>query len=235
MKVLVVKNIPEEGPGILKDIMDVNRILYDIIDLDSGEIFPDPQKYAAVLVFGGPDSANDSTEKMNDELKKVRKAVENGIPYMGICLGMQVLVKACGGKVRKNDIKEVGFKGPDSEYFKIDVCPGREKESLLKGLESSLKIFHLHGETVVITDEMELLATGKFCRDQVVKVGNNAYGFQGHFELTSHMLDMWLKTDQDLKTLNGDDIRNDFRIIHEEYRDNAEKLFTNFLHIAGLI
>ncbi|MDW7732092.1 MAG: type 1 glutamine amidotransferase [Methanolobus sp.] len=235
MKVLVIKNISREGPGILKNILNENRVSYDIVDPGSGEDIPDPVEYSAVFVFGGPDSANDRTEKMIDELKKVRTAVENRIPYMGICLGMQVLVKACGGEVRKNDVKEVGFKGPDDEYFKVDICADREKESLFNGLGNSLKIFHLHGETVALTDEIELLATGKFCRYQIVKVGENAYGVQGHFELTPEMLDLWLENDPDLKELERDEIRNDFQMILEEYTTNAEKLFTNFLRIAGII
>lgn len=235
MKVLIIKNISREGPGILRDILDANNILYDIVEPDSGEYIPDPLEYSAVFVFGGPDSANDMTDKMIDELEKVRIVIDNGIPYMGICLGMQVLVKACGGQIRKNDVKEVGFKGHDDEYFKVDICADREKESLFNGLGSSMKIFHLHGETVALTDEMELLATGKFCRNQIVKVGENAYGVQGHFELTQEMLDLWLETDPDLKELDSDEIRKDFRTISEDYTNNAEKIFSNFLHIAGII
>ncbi|WP_406657677.1 type 1 glutamine amidotransferase [Methanolobus sp. ZRKC2] len=235
MKVLIVKNISREGEGILKKILDESRISYDVAEPDSGEDIPDPLNYAAIFVFGGPDSANDMTGKMTDELQKVRAAIDNGIPYMGICLGMQVLVKACGGRIEKSDVREVGFKGPDGEHFKVDICRGKEKEALFNGLGKSLKIFHLHGETVALTDEMELLATGKFCRNQIVKVGENAYGIQGHFELTPEMLDIWLEKDPDLNVLNANELRNDFQAICEEYTNNAENLFKNFLGIAGII
>lgn len=235
MKVLVIKNISREGPGILKNVLDKNRISYDIVEPGSGEYIPDTLEYSAVFVFGGPDSANDRTDKMIHELKMVKATVDNGIPYMGICLGMQALVKACGGQVIKNDLKEVGFKGPDDEYFNVHICAEREKESLFNGLERSLKIFHLHGETVSLTDGMELLATGKFCRNQIVKVGKNAYGVQGHFELTPEMLDVWLENDPDLKNLDSDETRKDFHVIREEYTNNAEKLFNNFLHIARIV
>lgn len=235
MKVLIIKNIPREGPGILKNILDANEIPYDIIEPDSGEAIPDPQHYTAVFVFGGPDSANDPTEKMTDELEKISKAIDNGIPYMGICLGMQALVKACGGTVRKNDVKEVGFKGPDNDLFEVNLCKDWENEPLFQGIGSSMKIFHLHGETVDLTEEMKLLATGKFCRNQIVKIGTNAYGIQGHFELTPEMLDLWLEADPDLKELNSDELRKEFQTIDKEYTDNAEKIFSNFLRIAGII
>ncbi|MBN2109601.1 MAG: type 1 glutamine amidotransferase [Methanosarcinaceae archaeon] len=235
MRILVIKNISREGPGILGDILKANRILYDVVEAGSGEAFPDPLEYAAVFVFGGPDSANDKNEKMISELQMVRTAVDNGIPYMGICLGMQVLVKACGGNVRKSDVKEIGFRGPDGNYFKVDICTGKKKDALFSGLENPMKIFHLHGETVDITDEMELLAEGNFCKDQIVKVGESAYGLQGHFELTPAMLDVWIEKDPELKALNSDKLKNDLKNIQEGYRTNAEKLFNNFLRLAGII
>lgn len=112
MKVLIVKNIPHEGPGILMHLLGRNGIHYDIIDLDlidpaTGMSLPDPAEYNAVFVFGGPDSANDKTSKMLAELEMIQQAVEKEIPYLGICLGMQALVKACGGSLFKNSVREV--------------------------------------------------------------------------------------------------------------------------------
>ncbi len=235
MKVLVIKNISREGPGILRDILENRKIEYDIADLEAGDTFPDPLNYDAVLVFGGPDSANDKTEKMEDEIGKVRTIIENDIPYMGICLGMQVLVKAAGGRVLKSDVKEIGFREPDGKYFEIDICEGKESEAFLTGLKNHFNIFHLHGETVELSDNMELLASGKFCRNQIVKAGRNAYGIQGHLELTSEMLDLWLEKDPELRSHDSERIKKDFQLVEESYRKNAENLFNNFLHIAGLI
>ncbi len=235
MKVLVIKNISREGPGILKDSLENRKIEYDIADLEAGDTFPDPVDYNAVFVFGGPDSANDRTKKMEGELRKVRTIIENEIPYLGICLGMQVLVKAAGSRVLKSHIKEIGFKGPDGEYFNVDIPEGKENEAFLTGIKNRFKIFHLHGETVELTDDMELLASGKFCRNQIVKVGRNAYGIQGHLELTPEMLNLWLEKDPELRALDSEKIRKDFQLIEEGYRKNAENLFSNFLHIAGLI
>ena len=240
MKTLIIKNIPHEGPGILKPLLERNGIPYDIIDLDlldleAGTALPDTTHYNAIFVFGGPDSANDRNSKMLSELKMIKQAVENGTPYLGICLGMQVLVKACGGGVEKNHVKEVGVKGPDGNYFTVDIFEGKEDDPLFKGLAGPLKIFHLHDETVSLPAHLELLATGKFCRNQIVKAGNNAYGIQGHFELTYEMFNEWMFTDPDLKSVDGDQIIRDFCDIYEEYRSNGERLFVNFLHIAGLI
>jgi GMP synthase-like glutamine amidotransferase len=240
MKVLIVKNILHEGPGILKHILDRNAVPYNIIDLDltdfkAGESLPDPASYNAVFVFGGPDSANDRSSKMLEELKMIKLAVESGIPYLGICLGMQALVKACGGSVHRNPVREVGTRGPDGSYFTMDICPGKEDDPLLRELASPLKIFHLHGETVSLPENMELLATGRFCRHQIVKAGKNAYGIQGHFELTPEMFGEWISKDPELRAGNSEEITRDFLALYKEYGSNGERLFTNFLQAAGLI
>jgi GMP synthase-like glutamine amidotransferase len=234
MKVLIIKNTQHEGPGILEHLLERNSIQYDIIDHEPGIIFPDPTQYNAVFVFGGPDSANDTTRKMIDELRMVKLAVESGIPYLGICLGMQALVKACGGDVHKNPVREIGTRGPDGNLFTMDICPGKGNDPLFSGLTGPLKIFHLHGETVSLPENMELLATGKFCRHQIIKAGKNAYGIQGHFELTPEMLSEWMSIDPELKCGDSERITRDFLSIYEEYRSDGERLFTNFLLAAGL-
>ena len=156
MKLLIVKNIAREGPGLLEGLIQSYDLADDIIDLDK-ESFPDPRGYSAVFVFGGPDSANDSTGKMHEELKRIREITDAGIPYLGICLGMQTLVKANDGKVYKNEVNEIGWKDQDGKYFEVEVPASGKSDPLFAGLRSPLKIFHLHGETVCLTDTMNLL------------------------------------------------------------------------------
>jgi len=182
-KILIIKNITHENPGLLKSILNENNLQYDLIELDKGETFPNPLDYSALIVLGGPDSANDNTLKMTNELQKIKNAIDSKIPYLGICLGLQTLVKANGGKVIKNDVKEIGFRDPENNFFNINLTDEGKIDPIFKGFNSPLKLFHLHGETVSLGPDMTLLATGKYCKNQVVKVGSNAYGLQGNFEL----------------------------------------------------
>ncbi|WP_340818028.1 type 1 glutamine amidotransferase [Methanolobus sp. WCC4] len=235
MSLLIVKNISREGPGLLQKILDENDIHHDIIDLETGEEFPEPEGYSALMVFGGPDSANDTTEKMTKELEMIGRAIDSGIPYLGICLGMQALVKTYGGSVLPNDIKEIGFRGEDGKPYSIDIENKHTGDPLFNGIEGPLKIFHLHGETVTLTEDMQLLATGKYCRHQIVKVGEHAYGIQGHFELTPEMFTLWLDNDPELMEMDRDELQKDFELFSEEYCNTGRKLFTNFLKMAGLL
>lgn len=232
MKILIVKNITREGPGILEELLNEHQIEYDLIDLDKGEQFPNPKNYRALVVLGGPDSANDSTEKIQTELAQIQEAIKAGIPYLGICLGLQTLVKACGGNVIPSPTREVGFRDPEGNLFNIDLTPEGKSDPLFAGLTDNFKVFHLHGETVEITPHMTLLGTGKWCKNQIVKIGQNAYGIQCHFELTPEMFNLWLNEDHDLQSIGTKELKKDFKTIQSEYTQTGRTLFTNFLRIA---
>jgi len=232
-RILIVKNISREGPGIIESLLQEQDINYTVIDLDQGEAFPPPQDYSALVVMGGPDSANDTTEKMKLELERIKEALSLKIPYLGICLGLQTLVKAAGGKVIKNPVKEIGFKGPDAQAFTINLTKEGKKDRLFKGLGDNFRVFQLHGETIELTENMKLLGTGKFCQNQIVKVGSNAYGIQCHFELTLEMFELWLNQDADLLQLDKKQLQTEFNSFLDEYTLIGRKLLQNFLKIAG--
>jgi GMP synthase (glutamine-hydrolysing) len=106
---LFVQNIEREGPGLFgKTARDFN-IPHQC--LQAWNTLPDPsiKQPGAVIILGGPASANDSSPHIENLLEFTRKCLELQIPVLGICLGLQVLVKASGGKVLKNSEPEIGF------------------------------------------------------------------------------------------------------------------------------
>ncbi|MBI2085674.1 MAG: type 1 glutamine amidotransferase [Candidatus Aenigmarchaeota archaeon] len=232
-KVLVVKNIAREGPGLFQEILSERGLGYEIRDLDAGDKFPDPAGYSAVAVFGGPDSANDDTDKMKTELARIKETVQSGIPYIGVCLGMQTLVKSQGGEVYRNPVREIGWRDPEGNYF--EVC-AVNKDPIFQDMNTKYKIFHLHGETVKLPSSMELLGRGKWCENQVVRVkGKPAYGIQGHLELTPQMLEDWIAQDPDLVAMDTAKLRKDYSGVKKEYEKAGRQMLTNFLSIARLI
>lgn len=232
-EILIVKNITREGPGLLEEELKERDIGYTIVDIDQGENFPLVKNYGAIVVLGGPDSVNDGNEKMENELARVRETIAANIPYLGICLGLQILVKAVGGEVTKSPTKEVGFIDPEGNNFTIELTDEGKKDLLFEGLDHTFNVFHLHSETIELTDDIVLLAVGKFCRNQIVRVGKNAYGIQCHFELTPEMFEDWINQDPDLLQLDKEQLRANFAAIRDEYTQVGRQLFKNFLKIAG--
>ena len=232
-KMLIVQNVSGEGPGMLEILLKRMNVPFDLIDLDKGQNFPSPNRYDAVVVLGGPDSANDLSSKMKMELGRIKEILNFKIPYLGICLGLQTLIKAAGGEVVKNPVKELGFRDPENKLFCVKLTAEGKKDPLLEGLKEKTLIFHLHGETVVLKNDMVLLARGKFCENQIVRVQDKAYGIQGHFELTSEMFEDWIQSDPDLIKLDRESLRRDFKKVEQEYTRLGFQLLGNFLKIAG--
>jgi GMP synthase-like glutamine amidotransferase len=234
-QLLIIKNITHEGPGLLEPLLHTHGISADVVDLSQGETFPDPQNYRAVVVLGGPQSANAATPAMQHQLKQIEQIVAEGIPYLGICLGMQLLVKAAGGMVLPCPQKETGFFDADGAPYAIELTNAGKNDPIFAGLDDTIHVFQLHGETVELAPSgMELLATGAHCRHQAVKVGANAYGLQCHFELTRAMFADWQTIDYDLKQMDSTQFLADFEAFREAYSATGNQLLHNFLTIARL-
>ena len=89
-----VKNCSREGPGLLETFANERDIPFQIIDLETGVSLPDSAQCSAVVILGGPASANDQSPVILSELNFARELLDKGIPVLGICLGLQILAKA---------------------------------------------------------------------------------------------------------------------------------------------
>jgi GMP synthase-like glutamine amidotransferase len=232
-EILVIKNIVREDTGLLGNIIKELGITTKVIELSLSEKIPSVERFGAVVVLGGPDSANDETPGMKNELTFIRKVLEAEIPYLGICLGFQTMVKAAGGKVVKSPSAEIGFRDSNDQLFNVKLTESGRKDPLFEGIEDSFNVFHLHGETVILTEKMKLLATGNICPNQIVRTGKNAYGIQCHFELTGEMFEEWINKDPDLLLLDKVKLRSDFASVKAVDMKRGYMLFSNFLRIAG--
>lgn len=245
MRALIVTNILREQPGTILEVLQKRGWETTIVNLDQGDSFPSPHGYHALIVMGGPPSANDTAEQtpwMPDEIAKIQEALQAGIPYYGVCLGFQTLVKAAGGVITRSPRKEVGFRvsygEPLGAFYSVKLTAEGKKDPLFKGLPDTLPLFHLHGETVELSDTMQpkatLIATDYAVPNQIVRIGDNAYGTQGHFQLTLTMMQEWLKVDSDLAALGEkgkQQVWKDFLELEKEYTKTAKQIYNNFLDL----
>lgn len=235
VKVLIVKNSSLEGPGLINYVLMKNDICWDVIDLEKSDRFPDIKKYNAVFILGGPDSANDRSPKIILELEKIGKALSIGIPLLGICLGMQLLAKAAGGMVERCKRAEIGWRGPDDNSFEVKLNHEGKMDPLFKKVTDRIKVFQLHAETAKLNENIRLLGTSTHCCNQVIKVGSNAYGIQGHIELSRVMLFDWLNHMTDFQNIEYNSILKYYDGIKTDYQTSGKTIIENFLKISGLI
>jgi len=234
-KVWFIKNMTHEAAGLLSSFSSKEKIPYEIVDLHKGDLFPEVAAGQAVVILGGPDSANDTTPKILSELEAIRKCLRAGIPCLGVCLGLQLLVKAASGTVFRNSVKEIGFRDPSGGWFEMEKTAEGKKDLLLVGIPDICKVFQLHGETVGLTPAMTCLARERFCENQIVKIQERVYGIQGHVELSERMFEDWLSVDGDLHKMNVEELRRDFQAVRQELEQSSKALFKNFLRISGLL
>ena len=105
MKFLVLQHIPIEHPGIFRDFMKRDNIEIHTVELDEGESIPDLKSYDAMIVMGGP--MDTWQEEEYSWLKPEKESIYEFTciqkkPYLGLCLGAQLLGEVIGGEVKKN-------------------------------------------------------------------------------------------------------------------------------------
>ena len=138
---------------------------------------PDLKGIDLLVVMGGPMSANDEGEFpwLVQEKQFIRRAIETGIPVLGICLGAQLIASAVGARVYPNPVKEIG-------WFPIQGVPSPGK-SVFR-FPPSLQVFHWHGETFDLPSGAIRLATSAGCENQALQLGQSVIGLQFHLETT---------------------------------------------------
>ena len=137
--------------------------------------------YSAIVVFGGPMSANDNDEFMKKEIDWIGQVLQSEVPFLGICLGAQILVKYLGCKVEKNPKKfsEIGF-------YKIQPT-----ENGIEMFQSQDVFYQFHTEGFELPSGCELLAKGDIFTNQAFKY-KNCYGLQFHPEVNIYLHLKWL-------------------------------------------
>ena len=184
MKFLVLQHINIEHPGIFLKFMKEDNIQIDTVELDENEKIPNLNKYDAMIVMGGP--MDTCQEKTYPWLKMEKENIHNFVsikkkPYLGLCLGAQLLSEAIGGKVRKMETPEIGV---------LNVSINNDK-SLFNGFDKNLKVLQWHSyEVCDLPSSAKLLASSTLCNAQAFS-SEKAFGLQFHVEQTNETVPQW--------------------------------------------
>jgi GMP synthase-like glutamine amidotransferase len=188
---------------------------------------------AGVVTFGGTVNV-DQTDRF-PYLATVRaytlEAVERRVPYLGICLGSQLLARALGRPVVKSPVKEVGF-----EPLRPTADAGHDR--LLSQYEDGDLVFQWHEDTYDLPEGATLLASGDRVAVQAYRVDELAWGIQFHQELDAPELGSWIDIaddDLDLATAWGKDaaeLRAESELHMAAHERRGRELFGRFAEVA---
>lgn len=141
----------------------------------------DPERFAAVVVYGGAQSANDDSHYIPAEIRWIEQWLKYEAPLFGICLGGQLLARALGGTVgpHPDDVHEIGYH------------PIRPTPAAGGFLAADLHVYQWHGEGFTVPDGSTLLAAGDAFPNQAFRFQRAIYGIQFHPEVTPDIVRKW--------------------------------------------
>lgn len=235
MRVLILQHIACEHPGVFSKVLDDQGVERVAVELDAGEPLPDWRRFDAVVAMGGPMSAGDERELswLIAEKRLIRDAVRARTPFLGVCLGVQLLASALGARV----MPDPG--GPEVGLLPVDLTSEGERDPLFTGLERPLVVLQWHGDTFELPEDGVLLARSAHTEHQAFRWGDRAYGVQFHVEVTGAMAREWGEVPAYRESLAstlgaeaGERLLFDVAERAPAMGDQARRLFANWLALA---
>ena len=191
MKVIVLQHIKIEDPGYIKDLMISDGAKLTTIELDEGDKIPnDLSMFDVMFCMGGP--MDTWMEKdypwLVDEKKKIKEfVVDLKKPYLGFCLGCQLLGEVIGGKVAKTNNPEIGM-------LNINFSENKKNDPLFSKFPEKITSLQWHSYEVQGLENnknVTLLASSPETKYQIFKYQSHAYGIQFHIEVKDTTVSEW--------------------------------------------
>tara|TARA_B100000700_G_C14942200_1_gene807349 strand:- start:372 stop:1094 length:723 start_codon:yes stop_codon:yes gene_type:complete len=191
MEIIVLQHIKIEDPGYIKDLMLKDDVNITTIELDEGEKIPNNlNKFNAMLCMGGPMDTWMEKEYpwLREEKKKIKEfVVDLKKPYLGFCLGCQLLGEVVGGKVVKTNNPEIGM-------LDVNFSQNKKKDILFSEFPEKITSLQWHSYEVQgleNNEDIDLLASSNETKYQIFKFQKHAYGIQFHIEIKDTTVSEW--------------------------------------------
>lgn len=188
MRLLVFQHIACEHPGQLRRYLDDDGIDWTAVELDEGEEIPPLEGFDALWVMGGPMDVWDTDDHpwLVDEKAAIRRWVlDLRRPFLGLCLGHQLLADALGGECGPQVPPEIGV-------LPVELTRAGRVDPLFRGMAHTQLALQWHSVQVTRPpDGAVVLAESPACAVQAMRVGPKAWSAQYHVEVESDTVVNW--------------------------------------------
>jgi GMP synthase (glutamine-hydrolysing) len=181
--VLIVVHQVHSNPGHVGQWFRRNGYVLDIRRHYDGEPLPETlEHHCGAVIFGGPQSANDRLGFIRREVDWIAVPLAEKKPFLGICLGAQMLAHHLGGRVGHcpRGSVEIGYHRirPTADGRRIGELPDH--------------VYQWHREGFEVPRSGRLLAVGDNAYPhQAFSYGPAAIGLQFHPEITFAQVNRW--------------------------------------------
>jgi GMP synthase (glutamine-hydrolysing) len=183
LPVLIVLHQEQSTPGRIGQMLkhrgyplDIRRPRYD-------DPLPKTLKcHSGAIIFGGPQSANDREDFVRREIDWIGVPIKESKPYLGVCLGAQMLAQHLGARVypHPEGHAEVGY---------YPIHPTSAGRQLCDAWPDH--VYQWHREGFDLPRDADLLAEGDTFPVQAFSYNGTAYALQFHVDVTHHMMCRW--------------------------------------------
>ena len=232
----VVQHIRCEPPGIFAELLRARGIGIDTVEIDEGDELPDWNDVDLVIAMGGPMGVYDEGEHpwLAGEKQWIAQAARAGKPYLGVCLGAQLLAASLGGKVSTGAVPEVGV-------LPVTLTAEGQADPVFSALGESFPALQWHGDTFDVPPGGVHLGSSAAYPNQAFRFGAAAYAVQFHVEVTDQMFAEWghvpayaASAQAALGASGFARLARDFAARRDEMVASAERMFHTWLHRAGI-
>jgi len=191
MKAIVLQHIKIEDPGYIKDLMLADGWNLTTIELDEGDKIPkNLNEFDVMLCMGGP--MDTWMEKEFPWLVEERLRIKEFVldmekPFLGFCLGCQLLGEVVGGQVVKSSVPEIGI-------LDVSFSEDKKQDRLFSSFPDKIKALQWHSYEVKNIEKnknVTLLASSSSTKYQIFKYKKHAYGIQFHIEVKNNTVSDW--------------------------------------------
>jgi GMP synthase-like glutamine amidotransferase len=189
MRILVFQHTKGENPGAFLDHIADHGDSAQIVHLYDGQDIPALERFDLLLVMGGPMDVWETVS--NPWLTPEKRAIERwvrelGRPYLGICLGHQLLIDALGGRCAPMEVPEIGV-------LPVELTDSAHTDPVFSNLPHHFPVVQWHGVAASdLPDGCEVLAHSSGCAVQAVRVLDKAWGVQFHPEVIQGTIEAWM-------------------------------------------
>jgi len=189
--IIILQHIDIETPGYILDLMQKDKFNLTTIELDQGEKIPSNlDQFDGMFCMGGPMDTwmEEDYPWLIEEKKRIAEFVVNlEKPYLGFCLGCQLLGEVLGGNVVKSNPPEIGI-------LDINMSDDYSNDHLFGEFNSSIKALQWHSYEVQNLEkniDVTLLGSSSTTKYQIFKYKSHAYGIQFHIEIKDNTVSQW--------------------------------------------